>query len=285
MDDEDFWDWEAVMAVAEEAERAHAARQGGAGGGAVASAANAGAAARTRPRGADSGAPGGGEGPTTCMVVFDLETADLRRNQYEPYRRGFWEPDMIEVGAQVIELRSDGAEGPRARPGASFQRLCRRAEGAHPLLPKVIELTGITDELLAEEGVALASALRHFTHWAEGYSNADGCVVLCAHNAVKFDEPILRGAYASAGLEFPLGWRVWDSVPYFLSVIPLQPWRRMIGLDEVVEQFETVAPRRGREHRALGDARVLVDCILYAFRANEEGALSWEAQVGGAVAC
>ena len=64
-------------------------------------------------------------------------------------------------------------------------------------------------------------------------------------------------------------------------MIPLQPWRRMIGLDEVVEQFETVAPRRGREHRALGDARVLVDCILYAEQMRKVpflGKLRWEVQ-------
>ena len=59
---------------------------------------------------------------------------------------------------------------------------------------KIVELTGITDQLLADKGVPLNLALERFYNYLKSFNTP---VTLIAHNGEKFDELILKNACKS----------------------------------------------------------------------------------------
>lgn len=104
------------------------------------------------------------------FVVFDLETTGLDANKHE----------IIEIGAIRVSKESINHE--------SFQTLVK----ANKKVPKrIIELTGISQEMLDRDGEPLDQALREFSEFV-------GDLRLVSFNA-EFDMAFLNAALATCG--------------------------------------------------------------------------------------
>jgi DNA polymerase III subunit epsilon len=107
------------------------------------------------------------------FVIFDLETTGL----------DFTKHQIIEIGAIRVHRDSNVHDG--------FQRLIY----AKRKLPnKIVQLTGITDEMLAADGVPSETALRDFAEFV-------GDLHLVSYNA-EFDLSFLRAEAQKHGITF-----------------------------------------------------------------------------------
>src|SRR3546814_659022 len=107
------------------------------------------------------------------FVVFDLETTGLDASKHQ----------IIEIGAIRVNRNSDRHD--------TYQSLIT---AKRKLPKKIVELTGITDELLKSDGVALEEALRGFAEFV-------GNLRLISFNT-DFDLAFLHNAAAQHRIEF-----------------------------------------------------------------------------------
>lgn len=108
--------------------------------------------------------------PLTSYVIFDLETTSAEVEE-----------------AQIIELAALRIEHGEAVD--TYQFLVRDV-----VVPReIVHLTGIDSELLQREGVPLQECLQGFLSWL-------GDRPLLAHNALRYDLPVLRRALETLGL-------------------------------------------------------------------------------------
>ncbi len=167
---------------------------------------------------------GGAQQPLTGrFVVFDTETTGLDPNA----------DALTEIGAVLVE---DGAivEGERGRFGTFV-------DPGRPIPPRITELTGITDAMVAG-APGPDEAVRRFREFC-------GDAVLVAHNAANFDMLFLRRAAAHAGEALP---------NTFIDTLPmgqaLYPGLHNYKLDTLNKHLEL--PPFGH-HRAVDDAAAL----------------------------
>ena len=109
----------------------------------------------------------------TQFVVFDLETTGLDPSKHQ----------IIEIGAIRVNRDSNQHD--------TYQKL---VIAKRKLPKKIVELTGITDDLLKSDGVPLEAALKEFSDFV-------GELRLVSFNA-DFDLPFLRNAGAIHSIEF-----------------------------------------------------------------------------------
>ncbi len=158
------------------------------------------------------------------MVYLDVETSGLNA----------WGSRIIEYGAV------DDA-------GAHFACLVRQTR---PVSKRITEITGISNEMLVERGVAPERAAREFLQFI-----GPSPVLLCAHNA-GFDALHLAMELRRVELEPPAA--VWlDSMAAFQMTHPAAPRSRL------ADMARTVLGASGfvTSHRAHDDARVVRDCL------------------------
>jgi len=112
----------------------------------------------------------------------------------------------------------------------------------------ITNLTGITDRMLKAEGKPLATAIRHIHMFLGDHT-------MFAHNAT-FDRRFMNAAAQRLGMgvSFPLE----CSIPVFKKLLPKQG---KYGLPVLAEALRVEG---GGEHRALGDCRVLLECLKRA---------------------
>ncbi len=108
-----------------------------------------------------------------CYVLIDLETTGLS-----------------EVTANIIELCAMKVEGSDV-----VDEYHAYIHQDAPLPPKIVQLTGITDERLQQEGIPRAEALRELLSFLGGER-------LVSHN-VRFDQRFLRAACRAESLPEP----------------------------------------------------------------------------------
>jgi len=106
------------------------------------------------------------------FVVFDLETTGLRADSHE----------IIEIGAVRVNRDSANHE--------TFQVLVKPRK---KVPKKITEITGISQQMVEQDGVALEQAVAEFQEFA-------GDLRLVAYNAA-FDMAFLRNAAARCGKE------------------------------------------------------------------------------------
>ena len=107
------------------------------------------------------------------FVVFDLETTGLDSEKHQ----------IIEIGAIRVNRDSNQHE--------TYQNL---VHAKRKLPKKIVELTGITDDLLKAEGVPLAQALTEFSEFV-------GDLRLISFNS-QFDLAFLHAAAGQHNLQF-----------------------------------------------------------------------------------
>ena len=165
---------------------------------------------------------------TGACIVFDIETTGLSSTADR----------ITEIGAvRVVNGEIEEEFDIFVNPGK-------------PIPPKITELTGITDAMVADapdEGEALE----------QFYAFCGDCRVLVAHNA-KFDTSFIRAAARRTGKEYPF--TSIDTVPVCRA---LYPGHKNYKLDTVAE-FLRLPPFN--HHRACDDARVLAQIFGHCIR-------------------
>jgi DNA polymerase III epsilon subunit-like protein len=166
---------------------------------------------------------GGMGGPMSSNVVFfDLETTGVN-----PY----WDR-IIEIGA--CRLYADDVYSTFVYPGKKVR-----------LNPKVLELTGITEEMI-KGGISLHRGLTSFMDYV------GKTAILVAHNNDNFDQKFLEESFAVAGIRMPATWRFLDSYRIAQRMHP--PGSTRYGLADLAKKYGvTCMPT----HRALQDSLAL----------------------------
>lgn len=177
------------------------------------------------------------------MVMFDTETTGI----------AFGKDRIIEIGA--VALERDGERG-------SFNALLRLPEG-QTLPPFITQLTGITDDQLAREGVDDSTAAEGLCRLLEGAERP----LLSAYNA-QFD---LNFLYY---LLRPLGLLPVLQKPRFLDALTVYRDRRDYPhkLCNAIEAYGLTEAENS--HRAVDDARAAV-LLLEAMAAEKDDLLQY----------
>ena len=177
------------------------------------------------------------------LVMFDTETTGI----------AFGKDRIIEIGA--VALERDGERG-------SFNALLRLPEG-QTLPPFITQLTGITDDQLAREGVDDATAAEGLCRLLEGAERP----LLSAYNA-QFD---LNFLYY---LLRPLGLLPVLQKPRFLDALTVYRDRRDYPhkLCNAIEAYGLTEAENS--HRAVDDARAAV-LLLEAMAAEKDDLLQY----------
>jgi DNA polymerase-3 subunit alpha (Gram-positive type) len=171
-------------------------------------------------------------------VIFDLETTG-----FSPY-----EDDIIEIGAVKIQGQ---------RVVDSFNQLVRVDR---MLDPKITELTGIRDDMLADQP-DIEDVFPRFKAFVEGS-------VLVAHNA-KFDCGFLRTLYSRHDLVFD--YEIADTLGMMRSLF--HDWKAF-RLDKVCKKLGISL---GNHHRAVDDARATGEIFLRGLEELEKRDVhSWD---------
>ena len=162
------------------------------------------------------------------IVVFDTETTGI----------DFDTDRIIELGA--VALEKEGETG-------SLNRLIRLPQG-HRLPPFIVDLTGITDEELAQKGVSEEEAGAAFCHLLEGAKRP----LLVAYNA-QFDLNFLYWFLKKSGNAQILRF------PRFLDALTVYKDRRDYPhkLCNAIEAYH-LEDEAVNSHRAVDDARATV---------------------------
>lgn len=111
--------------------------------------------------------------PSTNYVVYDFETTGL-------------DPQTSEV-IQLSALKITTGEPQRFNAFVNIGK---------PLPEKIVELTGITNELLEKEGFTANSAWDKFNTFTAGS-------ILVGHNIINFDRLFLEKAFTEYGFKLP----------------------------------------------------------------------------------
>ena len=177
------------------------------------------------------------------LVMFDTETTGI----------AFGKDRIIEIGA--VALERDGERG-------SFNALLRLPEG-QTLPPFITQLTGITDDQLAREGVDDSTAAEGLCRLLEGAERP----LLSAYNA-QFD---LNFLYY---LLRPLGLLTVLQKPRFLDALTVYRDRRDFPhkLCNAIEAYGLTGVENS--HRAVDDARAAA-LLLEAMAAEKDDLLQY----------
>lgn len=167
------------------------------------------------------------------IVVFDTETTGLN----------FSTDQIIELAAVKIIKNERG----KVVIDSEMDEFISLPEGQN-LDPFVVNLTGITDEMLLQKGISSGSAAKLFYDMS-----CDGPTLLVAHNAqfdLMFTRNLLRGCKYSCCLDFLDTLTVYkDRRPYPHK---LKDAITAYGLDGKVQN----------SHRAIDDVKALVEVLM-----------------------
>ncbi|MDB6079044.1 MAG: polymerase subunit epsilon [Akkermansiaceae bacterium] len=135
--------------------------------------------------------------------------------------------------------------------------LCHLVRISRPVPWHITRLTGISDSLLRTHGRPLTGVLEEIHDYL-------GDLPAFAHNA-RFDRGFLNASAArvAPARQFPLE----CSIPWFKRTLPP---RKGYGLPVLAQALRVSG---GGEHRALGDCRVLLECMRRAHASAQRSAI------------
>ena len=166
------------------------------------------------------------------FVVFDVETTGL----------DFEHDRLTEIGAVVVEN------------GQITDRFSTFVNPGIPIPPKIVELTGINDAMVADAPTP-EQALKEFHQWC-------GSSILVAHNGHGFDMEMLNHGAARAGFRFTN-----TNIDTLPMAQVLYPGLRNYKLDTVNKHLE-IEPFN--HHRAVDDALALAKIFCKMLEDLEE---------------
>ncbi len=167
------------------------------------------------------------------IVIFDTETSGL----------DFIGDQIIELAA-VCLMRNERGKAAIVDEMDEFVRL---PEG-RVLSDTIVQLTGITDEMLLEQGISERAAADRFLRLI-----GTGRTLLCAHNAqfdLMFTRRLLRGVR-------------FEIQPQFLDTLTVYKDRRPYPhrLKDAIEAYG-LSGKVQNSHRAIDDVRALLEVLI-----------------------
>mmetsp|Transcript_26027 Transcript_26027/g.65460 ORF Transcript_26027/g.65460 Transcript_26027/m.65460 type:complete len:682 (+) Transcript_26027:146-2191(+) len=170
-------------------------------------------------------------------VMIDLETSG-----FSPAR-----DSIIEIAAYAPLTES------------TFDRLVSIEDAK--LRTVITEVTGITDNMLQQEGVPLPEALSAFIDFVSAQCPHGSAPMLVAHNGKSFDFRFLAAQMRIADVAMPPHWLGLDSLHLVRSCVPNLPSYK---LQDLREHFGLPPPEL--THRGLPDAMVLSGVVAATLR-------------------
>lgn len=167
------------------------------------------------------------------IVVFDTETSGL----------DFKSDKIIEIAAVKLQKNECG----KIVTVCEIDEFVRLPEG-RVLDPFVVNLTGITDEMLLEKGISYDEAAELFFSVI-----SDGLTLLVAHNA-QFDLMFVRSLLKGKKFEHPL--KFLDSLTVYKDRRPY-PHK----LENAITAYNLDGKVRN-SHRAIDDVKALVEVLM-----------------------
>lgn len=176
-----------------------------------------------------------------ATVIYDFETSGLN-----PHTE-----DVIEIGARCIDN------------GVQFQTLVIPLS-KKSISSKITEITGITDEILRNQGLKTTVAFKRFFNYLhEIYTEHQG-ITLIAHNGMQFDDIFLRRMH-----KYILNNGATDYVDMFNHMIfidslmvcrYIHPNRRYHNMKEMCMIYNV---KNNQAHRSMGDVDALCEIWNY----------------------
>lgn len=161
-----------------------------------------------------------------CRIIFyDLETSG-----FNPYHH-----EITEIGA------TDNF-------GNSFNILMKNTQ---PLSKKVINITGITDQMLKSKGIKQKTGLQRFHKFMNQYGGSVGKTYLIAHNNNGFDYPFIKHQFQKHSLVLNPNLKFVDSLRLCQLLLPQRNYH---SLRFMCEYFNV---ENEATHRAYGDVKAL----------------------------
>ena len=191
------------------------------------------------------------------LVVFDTEFTALKKTPLENWNRDGHQREAVQIGAVLL----DGA----LKELSSFSVLIKPI--LNPRLSEYfVSLTGITNDLVAENGIDLPEALKRFSQFCR---NAER---ICAFGR---DADFIRANCRSVDVEFPF------SMDRFVNVRHALCSLAGVASDSIVSSSLPThfgLPEAERKHHGLSDARTIAK-VLREVRRRRGGA-SRQAETG-----
>ena len=176
-----------------------------------------------------------------ATVIYDFETSGL-----SPYN-----DDIIEIGAKCIDNN------------VSFQSLVIPLS-KKGIIPKITEITGITNDLLKNEGKKTIEAFKlFFTYLKEIYDVYED-ITLVAHNGLLFDDIFLRRMH-----RYLQGEGITDYDDMFCNIVYIDslmlaryihPTRRYHNMKDMCQLYNI---KNNSAHRSMGDVDALSELWKY----------------------
>ena len=186
------------------------------------------------------------------IIFFDLETTGLNA----------WNNEITEIGA--ITNNDD-----------EFQCLVKTQ---YPITEFISNLTGITNQMLEEEGISLKNAIERFRDFIINYSTKHNLekIYIVAHNCDGFDKLFIRNKFNKVLGHDHLLWGRNRQMPFtsdpqinFLctklmaqTILPPNTQGRNFSLQNLCNRFEI---SNLSHHRALNDAVVCKNLFHYLY--------------------
>lgn len=173
------------------------------------------------------------------VVLFDLEYTSWPGSLAREWSQPWEQREIVQIGAVVADIHEKGM-----KPLREFEQLVTPKTNPH-LSDHFVELTGISDELIAQHGHPFIEVWKEFAGFCEGISQ-----LWC----VGRDGEVLRENFLLNGIEARMSAPCFDIRPALARVLG-------VGENEVVSSrlpqlagLET----EGRAHQALDDARAVL---------------------------
>jgi DNA polymerase-3 subunit alpha (Gram-positive type) len=171
-------------------------------------------------------------------IVYDIETTGFSPKTHE----------ITQLAAQKVYRNEKGEVVVLDK----FNRYCKTNR---PVPKEVTDLTGISDEMLAEKGIPVAQAMEEF----EKFIGAG--TTLVAHNGKRFDSKFIKNNMEEAGI-------VYDHTELDTLLIAKTLWpKRKHSLGELVADFGL---SQKEAHRADEDVSMTVELLALEMRLLEE---------------
>jgi len=168
-------------------------------------------------------------------LIYDFETSGL--NQYHA--------DIIEIGCRCVETDE------------YFTTLIKPLSNK-PVSSKIIEITGITNKLLKNQGINAKDAYIQFFDFIKKYYDIDNNVILLAHNGRAFDDIFLRRIHRYLQGEELLDYDIMVENIHFIDTLLLArylyPERGYHSMNSMCGMFNIT---NNAAHRAMGDVDAL----------------------------
>jgi DNA polymerase III alpha subunit (gram-positive type) len=165
--------------------------------------------------------------PNVSVFYIDFETSGLN-----PYT-----DEIIEIGIMTANQRN---------------KMSILIQSSHPITDKITSITGITNDMLKEEGIPIKEAIQSLHHFVKDHTETNQQPWFVAHNGYSFDKLFFDRLYTTHGIRPMTPRPLWvDTLRLAQFSMPHMYSFKLISLCRYFKLADT------QDHRALADCQLL----------------------------